>query len=232
MDGALASPLRRVDVVASQTRIEQTAGFMVVSPDYFPMFDIQVVRGRAFTDREADEGAPVALVSAATARLLWPGLDPIGQTLDLTSTDLRSERTPGHANVRIIGVTEDVANGTMIDGVDVTCVYFATGLRTSLNGRSWCGVTNIADVRAALARVVNMLGPDVPYRIFAIPEMVGIFAWVFQAFSVTASLLGVIGCCWRSPGPTRSSRFWSHSAHPSSASAWRSVRAYGRSSKA
>ena len=69
-----------------------------------------------------------------------------------------------------------------------------------------------------------MLGPDVPYRIFAIPEMVGIFAWVFQAFSVTASLLGVIGCCWRSPGPTRSSRFWSHSAHPSSASAWRSVR--------
>ena len=144
MDGALASPLRRVDVVASQTRIEQTAGFMVVSPDYFPMFDIQVVRGRAFTDREADEGAPVALVSAATARLLWPGLDPIGQTLDLTSTDLRSERTPGHANVRIIGVTEDVANGTMIDGVDVTCVYFATGLRTSLNGRSWCGVARIS----------------------------------------------------------------------------------------
>ena len=190
----LASPLRRVDVVASQTRIEQTAGFMVVSPDYFPMFDIQVVRGRAFTDREADDGAPVALVSAATARLLWPGLDPVGQTLDIRATGLGSERMPDHADVRIVGVAEDVANGTMLDGVDVTCVYFATGLRTSAE---WSllvrGRRNIADVRAALARVVNRFGPDVPYRIFAIPEMVGIFAWVFQAFSVTASLLGVIG---------------------------------------
>jgi len=190
----LASPLRRVDVVASQTRIEQTAGFMVVSPDYFPMFDIQVVRGRAFTDREADDGAPVALVSAATARLLWPGLDPVGQTLDIRATGLGSERMPDHANVRIVGVAEDVANGTMLEGVDVTCVYFATGLRTSAE---WSllvrGRRNIADVRAALARVVNTFGPDVPYRIFAIPEMVGIFAWVFQAFSVTASLLGVIG---------------------------------------
>src|SRR6185503_3677418 len=190
----LASPLRRVDVVASQTRIEQTAGFMVVSPDYFPMFDIQVVRGRAFTDREADAGAPVALVSAATARLLWPGHDPVGQTLDIRATGLGSERMPDHANVRIVGVAEDVANGTMLEGVDVTCVYFATGLRTSAE---WSllvrGRRNIADVRAALARVVNTFGPDVPYRIFAIPEMVGIFAWVFQAFSVTASLLGVIG---------------------------------------
>jgi predicted permease len=190
----LASPLRRVDVVASQTRIEQTAGFMVVSPDYFPMFDIQVVRGRAFTDREADDGAPVALVSAATARLLWPGLDPIGQTLDIRPTALRPDRTPDHANVRVIGVTEDVANGTMLEDVDVTCVYFATGFRTTAE---WSllvrGRTNIADVRVALARVVDTLGPDVPYRIFAIPEMVGIFAWVFQAFSVTASLLGVIG---------------------------------------
>jgi ABC-type antimicrobial peptide transport system permease subunit len=167
---------------------------MVVSPDYFPMFDIQVVRGRAFTDREADDGAPVALVSAATARLLWPGLDPVGQTLDIRATGLGSERMPDHADVRIVGVAEDVANGTMLEGVDVTCVYFATGLRTSAE---WSllvrGRRNIADVQAALARVVNTLGPDVPYRIFAIPEMVGIFAWVFQAFSVTASLLGVIG---------------------------------------
>lgn len=190
----LASPMRRVDVVASQTRVEQTAGFMVVSPDYFPMFDIQVVRGRAFTDREADEGAPVALVSAATARLLWPGLDPIGQTLDIRASGPSSERMPDHANVRIIGVTKDVANGTMLEGVDVTCIYFATGLRAtdewSLLAR---GRSDAADVRAALARVTKTLGPDVPYRVFGMRETVGILAWVFQAFSATALLLGVIG---------------------------------------
>ena len=190
----LTGPLRRVGVVASQTRIEQTAGFMVVSPDYFPLFDIQIVRGRPFTDQEADESAPVALVSAATARLFWPGLDPIGQTLDMRSTGPRSERPPDHTSVRIIGVTEDVVSGTMIEGIDVTCVYFAAGFRSTAE---WSllvrGRTDIADVRASVARAVDAFERGAPYRIFPIPEMVGIFAWVFQAFSVTASVLGVIG---------------------------------------
>ena len=190
----LAGTLQRVGVVASQSRIEQAAGYMVVSPAYFPLFDIQVVRGRAFTDLEADEGAPVALVSAATARTLWPGLDPIGQTLDIRSVGVQSQRPPDHARVRIVGVVEDVVSGTLIEGVDATCVYFATGLRSPVpmsllvRGRS-----DIADVRASIARAVDAFEPDAPYRIFPLREMVGIFAWVFQAFSVTASLLGIIG---------------------------------------
>jgi len=65
---------------------------MVVSPDYFPLFDIQVVGGRAFTAQEADDGAAVAMVSVATARTLWPGLDPIGQTLEIVPVRGRSER--------------------------------------------------------------------------------------------------------------------------------------------
>jgi predicted permease len=61
---SLAGVLRRVGVVPSATRIEQTAEFMAVSAEYFPLLDIQVVQGRAFTSREADEGAAVALVLA------------------------------------------------------------------------------------------------------------------------------------------------------------------------
>ena len=190
----LNGPLRRVGVIASQSRIEQTAGFMVVSPDYFPLFDIQVVGGRAFTTQEADDGAAVAMVSAATARTLWPGLDPIGQTLEIVPVRGRPERMPSHTSVRIIGVTKDVVNGALPEGIDLTCVYFATGVRSpgemSLLVR---GRTDTAALRDSVVRAVDAFEPDAPYQIRHLRELLGVFAWVFSAFSVTASLLGAIG---------------------------------------
>jgi len=190
----LGGPLRRAGVIASQSRIEQTAGFMVVSPDYFPLFDIQVVGGRAFTAQEADDGAAVAMVSVATARTLWPGLDPIGQTLEIVPVRGRSERLPSHTSVRIIGVTEDVVSGTLPEGIDVTIVYFATGVGTpgemSLLVR---GRTDAAALRDSVVRAVDAFNPDAPYQIRHLRELLGLFAWVFSAFSVTASILGAIG---------------------------------------
>ena len=70
------------------------------------------------------------MVSAATARTLWPGLDPIGQTLEIVPLPGRPERMPGHNTVTIIGVTGDVVSGTMLEGIDTTCIYFAAGLRS------------------------------------------------------------------------------------------------------
>jgi ABC-type antimicrobial peptide transport system permease subunit len=134
------------------------------------------------------------MVSAATARTLWPGLDPIGQTLQIVPVPGPPERRPSHTSVRIIGVTEDVVSGTLIDGTDTTCVYFATGLRSpgemSLLVR---GRTDEAALSDAVVRAVDAFNPDAPYQIRHLRVLLGLFAWVFSAFSVTASLLGVIG---------------------------------------
>ena len=111
----------------------------MVSPDYFSMFGVRMLRGRVFSSQEADEGAAVALVSAATARTLWPRADPIGQALELREearTNARNDRRPSHTSVRVIGVIEDVASGLLIDGIDETCVYFATGFQAP--GESRC----------------------------------------------------------------------------------------------
>jgi len=191
----LEGPLPPIGVVASQTRIEQTAGFMVVSPEYFPLFDIRVVRGRTFTALEADAGAPVVLVSEATARTLWPGLDPIGQTLDLVpSRGRKASRRPPHTSVRVIGVTEDVVNGMLMDGVDATCVYFATGFEAP--GELSLLVRTRGDAstaRASVTAAVNAIEPDAPFQASRMQVMLGLMAWAFQAFSVTASLLGAVG---------------------------------------
>jgi len=198
----MGGPLRLVDVVASQSRIERAAGFVVVSPEYFPVFGIRVVRGRAFTTQEADDAAPVALVSEATARTLWPGLDPLGQTLQLVPSRGPSrgpasgavQRRPDYTSVRIIGVAEDVTNGLATDGIDTTCVYLPTGFRASgdlsllVRARR-----DTAAVQAAVAAAVTAIDPNAAYQAPSIREIIGFQVWAFQAFSVTASLLGVIG---------------------------------------
>jgi putative ABC transport system permease protein len=50
----------------------------VITPDYFRVMDIRVRSGRSFA-REDLTGAPVAIVTDATARRFWPNQDPIGR---------------------------------------------------------------------------------------------------------------------------------------------------------
>src|SRR4029078_12198213 len=52
-----------------------------VSPDYFAVLGSAIVNGRPFTRAECDRGVGAAIVTAATARLFWPGQDPVGKTI-------------------------------------------------------------------------------------------------------------------------------------------------------
>lgn len=53
----------------------------VVSGNYFAAVGIPIVRGRAFDERDAAGAPPVVIVTKSLADKLFPGLDPIGQTL-------------------------------------------------------------------------------------------------------------------------------------------------------
>jgi predicted permease len=54
----------------------------VVSPTYFSLTGIPIVRGRAFTEADIAEGSRTIIVTEATARRFWPDRDPIGQTIE------------------------------------------------------------------------------------------------------------------------------------------------------
>jgi putative ABC transport system permease protein len=193
----LSGPMSPIGVVASHTRIEQIAGFLVVSPDYFSLFGIRIVRGRPFTALEGDEGAAVALVSEATAHVLWPGLDPIDQTLDLVPARVRvstGRRRPTYSSVRVIGVTSDVVSGMPADGFDKTCIYFATSVRSSDDLTMLVrGGADMTALKASVTAAVNAIEPDAPFQSIPIRTFVSGLLWIFQAFSAAASFLGVIG---------------------------------------
>jgi predicted permease len=55
--------------------------YQFVSPEYFGVLGIDLVRGRGFAATERDPNAAVAIVSEKLARELWPGADALGQVL-------------------------------------------------------------------------------------------------------------------------------------------------------
>jgi predicted permease len=97
-----------------------------VSRSYFGLFGIPILRGRNFTSEEERVGAPVVIVSDATARSLWPGRDPIGQVLHLTvdSTTGALGRFRTRRDATVIGVVRNVVLGTVIDPLDSPIAYY------------------------------------------------------------------------------------------------------------
>ncbi|MGH9662816.1 MAG: FtsX-like permease family protein, partial [Bryobacteraceae bacterium] len=54
-----------------------------VSPDYFRVMGIRLLKGRSFSKRDNSHAPGVAIVSRSVARTFWPGGDPIGKRLAL-----------------------------------------------------------------------------------------------------------------------------------------------------
>jgi predicted permease len=57
--------------------------FFAVSPEYFDVMGISLLRGRAFTAADQRGSGPVMVVDATTARTFWPGSDALGQCVQL-----------------------------------------------------------------------------------------------------------------------------------------------------
>jgi hypothetical protein len=88
------------------------------------VFAIGLKSGRGFTEAEARAAAPVAIVSQATARVLWPGEEPIGKTLRAVEASERSfDKLPFAGDIRVVGVAADVTQGWVFEGRDSTCIY-------------------------------------------------------------------------------------------------------------
>ncbi|HUX28302.1 MAG TPA: ABC transporter permease [Terracidiphilus sp.] len=57
------------------------AGWMGVSPGYFKVFKIPILRGRAFGENDVAGAPGVVLINQAMAKQYWPKGDPLGQQL-------------------------------------------------------------------------------------------------------------------------------------------------------
>jgi predicted permease len=87
-----------------------------VSPSYFSVVEIPLLRGRTFTPAELDDSSRSAIVTEATARRFWPGEDPVGRTLVMA---LGPDR---EVTLEIIGIASD-AQVSQLNATDSSYLY-------------------------------------------------------------------------------------------------------------
>lgn len=86
-------------------------GWKTVSPGYFEVFRIHVVRGRTFTERDGHGAAPVVVINESMAKQYWPKGDPLRDQILIgkgVMPQLEDEQPR-----RIIGVAADQRDGAL-----------------------------------------------------------------------------------------------------------------------
>ena len=72
----------------------------VVTPEYFAMMGMRLVRGRWLNEFDKEGAAEAALVNESAARTYWPNGDPIGKRMKLS-------QRPDAAWVTVVGIVAD-----------------------------------------------------------------------------------------------------------------------------
>jgi predicted permease len=87
----------------------------IVSPEYFHLLGMPLLRGRLFGDQDLEDTPPVAVINQAAARTYWPNQDPLGKRvrLRLDSREPLSSAKP--AWTIIVGVIADARTESLAD---------------------------------------------------------------------------------------------------------------------
>ena len=86
-------------------------GWKTVSPGYFEVFRIHVIRGRTFTERDNHAGAPVVIINETMAKQFWPKGDPLQDRILIGKGVMpQLDKEPPR---QIIGIVADQRDGAL-----------------------------------------------------------------------------------------------------------------------
>jgi putative ABC transport system permease protein len=84
--------------------------YQAVSPDYFRVMQIPLLRGRVFTERDSlrpDKRRDVAIISQQLAQRMWPNDDALGKRVNCADD--------GTGCAEIVGIVGDVKHNSLVD---------------------------------------------------------------------------------------------------------------------
>ncbi len=195
LSGAALGSSFTVDAAANAPR-RLDVDLRGVTHTYFETLEVPILRGRAFTSRDARTSPAVAIVDEITARHFWPGRDPIGQRM-------RWIRQPD-VEVEVIGVAGSVRH----QGVQHPARATVYRPHTQYARSTMYVVARMAGshdmTEPALAGVVTSVDPDQPItdaitlaalrmRSFAQPGLGAALGTALALLALVLTAVGVYG---------------------------------------
>jgi ABC-type antimicrobial peptide transport system permease subunit len=87
----------------------------IVSPEYFHLLGIPLLRGRLFSDEDLEVTPRVAVINQTAARTWWPNQDPLGKRVRLRLNSREVLRSAEPPWTTIVGVIADARTESLAD---------------------------------------------------------------------------------------------------------------------
>jgi predicted permease len=177
--------LPSISVTAAQSRVALHAWYNHVSPEYFTLLQVPILRGRNFTADEARSAAPSAIISEAMVRRLWPNGDGLGQEIQI-------HQLPQYQTVRVVGVARDIVTWGIPYGKDPALIYFPVTPRAANHSLLIRVNGDVETIRRKLDTELSALAPSGVEEIHPLDQYLAGGIYPFRAASWIGSALGGI----------------------------------------
>ena len=139
---------------------EPKVQYHTVSPGYFRLMGIPLLRGRDLSSRDLAEGPGVVVVNDAARRRYWPDEDPVGARV---LTEARQfgplgRVLPESLELEVVGIVADVKNASLPERARARVLFLVSSIRLSkyergdalrrrrgaarvTSERGWCGAS-------------------------------------------------------------------------------------------
>ncbi len=169
--------------------------YTVVTPDYFRLIGIPLLRGRLFTPHDTRSSTAVAVISQAMARRLWPSEDPIGKRFRFVGAE--------NGWIQVVGVVADIR--LRLDVTPHPQMYFPMAQQSQ--DAAFLVVRTTGDPSAlsgALRKIIHSVDQDEPVAAFrtmdqvmsqsvASPRFRTVLLGVFAGLALVLAITGVYG---------------------------------------
>ena len=182
-------------------------GWRSVTPGYFSVLGIPLLRGRAFEEQDRTSAYGAMILNEALAQRLFPDQDPVGKTIQF-----RSEETRAAATFRIVSVTANTQNQGLggragpeyyivrRHSADDRIFNYPNSQRISMVARS---AVNSETVAQEMRDSVAALDPTLPvecstlgqtvYRLAERPRFTATLVSLFAAIGLLLAAVGIFG---------------------------------------
>jgi len=175
--------------------------YNVISPEFFDTLGIRLLRGRAFTPQEIQNGAHVAIVNESLAKQFWPGEEAVGK---------RIRMGPKSPLCEVVGVAPDVRN-VYLWSANMPCLYLPA---TTDNVTEYADfkiiVRSAGDLRtliSALPGLVHEQDPAAPAEAAPMSANLETWIWPSRLGAALSAALGLLALLLASVGITSVTAF-------------------------